>query len=52
MGGDMGRSEGATAEKAVPFLCAARRSLSSRSVYVVSWSCLALRLPPPRRRAA
>jgi hypothetical protein len=44
MGGDMGRSEGATAEKAVPFLCAARRSLSSRSVYVVSWSCLALRV--------
>jgi hypothetical protein len=32
MGGDMGRSEGATAEKAVPFLCAARRSLTSRSV--------------------
>jgi len=32
MGGDMGRSEGATAEKAVPFLCAARRSLSSRGV--------------------
>jgi hypothetical protein len=32
MGGGMGRSEGATAEKAVPFLCAARRSLSSRSV--------------------
>ena len=30
----MGRSEGATAEKAVPFLCAAPRSFSSRSVYV------------------
>jgi len=26
MVGYMGRSEGATAEKAVPFLCAARRS--------------------------
>jgi hypothetical protein len=28
-----GRSEGATAVKAVPFLCAARRFLSSRSVH-------------------
>ncbi len=39
-----GRSEGATAVKAVPFLCAARRSLSSRSVHVASCSCLALQL--------
>src|SRR5919109_2206638 len=39
-----GRSEGATAVKAVPFLCAARRSLSFRSVHVASCSCLALQL--------
>src|SRR5919109_4195491 len=39
-----GRSEGATAVKAVPFLCAARQSLSSRSVHVASCSCLALQL--------
>jgi hypothetical protein len=39
-----GRSEGATAVKAVPFLCAARRSLSSRSVHMASCSCLALQL--------
>src|SRR5919204_2260383 len=39
-----GRSEGATAVKAVPFLCAARRSFSSRSVHVASCSCLALQL--------
>jgi len=39
-GGDTGRSEGAIAVKAVPFLCAALRSLSSRSVHVASCSCL------------
>src|SRR5262249_25869319 len=39
-----GHSEGATAVKAVPFPCAARRSLSSRSVHVASCSCLALQL--------
>src|SRR5512132_153038 len=41
MGGDTGRLEGATAEEAVPFPCAARRSFVLRLVAFLClfWSC-------------